>query len=97
MRVGIFDYKLRVTLVGEVKNHLVEYPRGEYGLGEVVEYQYLPQVEGLPVFHDPGSQYLAEVRVRQAYGHRGPRTAHHRPILHSGICKVNGQFKIDCN
>jgi hypothetical protein len=69
-------------------SYLVKYPRGEDGLCEVVKNEDTPEVEGLPILHNPRAEDLAEVGVRQANGDRRDGAAHHRPFLHSGICNI---------
>jgi hypothetical protein len=43
--------------------HLVEDPRAEDCLKEVVDYKYISKVERLLILHHPGAQHFGEVRI----------------------------------
>lgn len=60
---------------------LVEYPRAEHSLDEVVADEDPPQVEGLAVLHEPRSQDLGEVSVEETDAQRGQRRTHHGPVV----------------
>lgn len=60
---------------------LVEYPRAEHSLEEVVADENPPQVEGFAVLHEPGSQDLGEVSVEETDAQCGQRRTHHRPVV----------------
>lgn len=66
---------------------LVEDPRAEHGLEEVVRDERPPQAERLPVLHQPRSEPLHDVRVRDADRERRQRRRHHEPPLHPGVCE----------
>lgn len=58
--------KRRLTFSKEF-THLVEQPRREDDLEEVVEYQNPSEIEGFAILHQPRAQHFDEVNVREAY------------------------------
>jgi hypothetical protein len=45
--------------------HLVEDPRAEDCLDEVVDYEYATEVQWFPVFHHLGAQHFREIGIGQ--------------------------------
>lgn len=70
----------------QIKAYLVEEPRAENDLEEVVGDEYVAKLEGLAVLHEPRAQHLDQVDVRQTDGECGERTRHEQPVARSGIC-----------
>jgi hypothetical protein len=69
-----------------VPTHLVEDPRAEDRLKEVVDYKHVTEVKRFPVLHHLGAQHFGEVRIRQADRKSWEGAAHHGPVVHTRIC-----------
>jgi hypothetical protein len=59
-----------------LRSYLIEKPRTENHLHEVVDNKHAPKVHWFPVVHDPGAEYLDKVGVAQADGQRRERATH---------------------
>lgn len=68
------------------KAYLVEEPRAEDDLEEVVRDEYVSKLKGLAVLHEPRAQHLDQVDVRHTDGECGERTRHEQPVAGSGVC-----------
>lgn len=65
---GVVDWLTPQTVVHtpSARHVLIKYPETEQGLKQVIYNENFAQLEGLPVFHELGSQDPGEVAVEQA-------------------------------
>lgn len=73
---------------------LVEQPRGEHHLEEIVVQQDLFQFERFTIFHELGTEDLDEVGVKQADEESREWTAHHCPVIDPWIALVVHQIPV---
>jgi hypothetical protein len=72
--------------ITETVTHLVEDPRAEDCLQEVVHNKYITKIQRFLVLHHPGAQDFGKVRVGQTDCQRWEGTAHHGPVVYARIC-----------
>jgi hypothetical protein len=65
--------------------YLIEQPRTENNLHEVVYDQHVTKIHRFPAVHDPRTQHFNEVRVAETYGQGRERTAHQQPVVHTWV------------
>lgn len=76
------------------KRYLVEEPRWEHHLEQIVNYQRVLQLKGFSILHQLRAQNFYHVHVAQTDEQGGERWTHHEPVRCPLIWKISASSKI---